>query len=258
MTLAGFRILVTRPEHQAAELTRLLTEAGAETLLLPVLAIEAVAVSLPEKLENYQWALFTSANAVEHSSLLLNPLPSELQLVSIGKKTTAALQHVFPNRPIVTAPPPYHSESLLSLPEFQQLDGQQVVIFTGEGGRDVLATTLTARGAQVSVLAVYRRIKPVQSVRWLETAGRIDAIIVTSNEGLQNLFQILADFRWLPHTPLILISERMVATARRLGSTALIWVAPEASDVGLLQAVANFVNSRVGNDKFVNPPCSTT
>lgn len=237
MTLAGLKILITRPEHQAVELTRLLTEAGAETLLLPVLAIEAVTASLPEKLENYQWVFFTSANAVEHGVNLLNPLPSPLQLVSIGKKTTAALQYFFPNRPIVTAPPPYHSESLLTLPAFQQLDGQRIMIFKGTGGREMLATTLAARGAQVTTLAVYRRIQPVQSISWLETAGKIDVIIVTSNESLQNLFQILADFAWLPHTPLILISERMVATARQLGSTANLWVAPEASDIGLRQAV---------------------
>ncbi len=240
MTLAGLKILITRPEHQAVELTRLLTEAGAETLLLPVLAIEAVAASLPEKLENYQWALFTSVNAVEHGVALLNPLPSQLQLVSIGKKTTAALQHFFPTHHIITAPPPYHSESLLTLPAFQQLDGQKIMIFKGTGGREMLATTLATRGAQVTTLAVYRRIQPVQSIAWLETVGKIDAIVVTSNEGLQNLFEMLANFAWLPHTPLILISQRMVATARQLGAVGDIWIAPEASDVGLLQATVNF------------------
>lgn len=242
-SLIGLNLLITRPEHQAAELTRLLTEAGATPFLLPVLAIEAVPAVHPSEFENYQWAIFTSTNAVEHSVSLLTPLPEKLQFASIGKKTASALQYFFPDYPIVTAPPPYHSESLLTLPEFQQLRTQRIAIFKGEGGRELLATTLAERGARVTTVAVYRRILPLQSISWLETVGRIDAILVTSNEGLENLFQILADFTWLPNTPLIVMSARMVATAQRLGTTASVWVAPEASDLGLLQAVENFAKS---------------
>ncbi|MEZ5672996.1 MAG: uroporphyrinogen-III synthase [Thiotrichaceae bacterium] len=241
-SLSGLQILITRPQHQTAHLNQLITQAGATTLLLPVLAIEPLPVQMDlTQLSNYQWLIFTSTNAVEYGLPAL-PLPSIVNIASIGKKTELSLQQHLPQRVIITAPPPHNSESLLTLPAFQRVVANKIMIVKGEGGRELLGEILRQRGAIVDTLAVYRRTQPIQDVTWLAAAGKIDAIIVTSNESLSNLFKILSDFSWLSHTPLILMSERMVETARQLGSTATLWIAPEASDAGLLQAVFNFAN----------------
>lgn len=248
LPLAGLRLLVTRPQHQSAHLSQLITQAGGIPLVLPVLAIEAVAVSIDsDELFEYQWIIFTSTNAVEIGLPLLLPLPPTLAIASIGKKTAASLQSFLAPRAIVTAPSPYNSESLLSLPVFQSVAQHNIMIVKGEGGRDLLAETLLQRGARVKTLAVYRREQPIQDVTWLEAAGKIDAIIVTSNESLSHLFKLLSQFAWLPDTPLILMSQRMVETARQLGSTANLWIAPEASDAGLLQAAVSSATDKLPN-----------
>jgi len=243
--LSGLKILITRPQHQAEHLNQLITQAGGETFLLPVLAIAAIPVSFaPGEFDEYQWIIFTSANAVTYGLPPLVPLPPQLNVASIGKKTELALRQHLPLHCIVTAPPPYHSESFLTLAQFQQVTDLKIALFKGEGGREVLAETLRQRGAWVKTVAVYRRVQPIQEVAWLAHVGEIDAIVVTSSESLYNLFNMLADFAWLPHTPLILISERMADTARHLGSTAALWIAPEASDAGLLQAACDYAASR--------------
>lgn len=243
--LSGLKILITRPQHQATHLNQLLTQAGAETLLLPVLEIEPLPVSFAaSEFDDYQWIIFTSTNAVTYGLPLILPLSPQLAIASIGKKTEFALQQYLPHHTLTTAPPPYHSESFLTLPQFQQVRNSKIALFKGEGGRELLAETLRQRGAWVKTVAVYRRIQSIQEVTWLADVGKIDMITVTSNESLQHLFNMLANFTWLPHTPLILISQRMADPARRLGSIAPLWIATEASDEGLLQAACDYALNR--------------
>ncbi|MFO7641606.1 MAG: uroporphyrinogen-III synthase, partial [Candidatus Competibacteraceae bacterium] len=85
----------------------------------------------------------------------------------------------------------FTSEALLALPRFQRVTGQRIVIVRGEGGRDLLATTLAARGGRVVSAKVYRRERPAITPapllkRWEK--GEIGAVVVTSNESLRNLF----------------------------------------------------------------------
>ncbi|MBM4457172.1 MAG: uroporphyrinogen-III synthase [Chloroflexi bacterium] len=67
--LAGWRIVVTRPEHQAAELCERLAALGAEPIPFPVIAIAppepgAALDRAIARLNDYQWVIFTSVNGV--------------------------------------------------------------------------------------------------------------------------------------------------------------------------------------------------
>jgi len=69
--LAGRSILVTRPAAQAADFSAAITAAGGRPLLLPLIEIEpsiddATFDTLAERLDDFAFVFFVSANAVEH------------------------------------------------------------------------------------------------------------------------------------------------------------------------------------------------
>lgn len=240
MHLNGICVLVTRPAHQAEHLCHLIEADGGQAVRLPVIDIVPVSDKTPllacrEQLSSCNWAIFTSVNAVEYALpdlLAAGPLPPTLQLAAVGQRTTQQLAQWG-----LTArcpPPPYNSEVLLALPEFQAVAGQKIVIFRGQGGRDLIKTTLNQREAQVEYVEVYRRIQPPAPAWPLPT---IDVITLTSVEALQNLFTLLSHYTWLTYTPLAVMSQRIGEQARRITPQAPVFVAPVATDEGLLTAI---------------------
>ncbi len=242
--LAGVRVLVTSPEAQAVLLCAALEELGAVAVRLPVLQIEAIADNqalqqVAENLAQIQKLIFISTNAVEYALptlLAINPqLLKTIPCFAVGKSTAQALQLY--NLKVKAAPAPFNSESLLTLPELQVLSNERVVIVRGEGGRELLAESLKARGAQVEYCNVYRRILPQLD----KIPEKVDIILITSSDILKNLVILLGECAWLYHTPLVLISERITAPDWQAPLFAARW----ASDEGLIQALLEWqqVNS---------------
>jgi len=142
----------------------------------------------------------------------------------------------------------YNSESLLALEEMWQVSGKKIIIFRGEGGRELLADTLRERGATVSYAEVYCRAIPAGSREQLNHAlqeGDIDIITVSSNEGMQNLYQMTdAENRdKLLHVPLVVMSHRTALFAGKLGFTQSPIIAPQSSDEGLVAAIEAWYGS---------------
>ena len=95
-------------------------------------------------------------------------------------------------------------------------------ILRGEGGRELLAHTLRERGAEVEYLECYRRIMPDGDPAdlyqcWNEK--RVLLIIVTSNEALQNLFNMVNESHRseLLASTLVVVSQRAIKKAGELG-----------------------------------------
>jgi uroporphyrinogen-III synthase len=249
MILSQLKILVTRPQHQAENLCNKIAAEGGQPIRLPAIDIvdiedKTVLQSWANRLEEANSAIFISANAVEKSLPVLlaqrnQPLPAQLQLIAVGKKTAATLQRW--GLTAISSPPPYNSEAILSMAELQpeKVNNQNILIFRGEGGRELLADALRQRGAMVHYVHVYRRIQPAPPAIPIEP---VDIITVTSQEAMQNLFNMLAEQEWLRQTPYVVISERVMAEAKKLGVQAPIVVAPAASDDGLLQGLFLIVN----------------
>ncbi len=245
--LDGCTIVVTRPAHQADNLCRLIEAEGGHALRFPVIDILPPADIAPlqarlQDLPDDQLAIFISANAVHYAYQALGgqPLPESLLRTAVGQATARALAahgqpaHILP-------PAPYNSEALLALPELQSLQGKRVIIFRGGNGRALLADTLSERGAQVDYAEVYRRIVSTLDPERLYRAwdkGKLDMIIITSNEGLRNLFaRVDAGYRErLLGTTLVVISDRSATLAQELGFIRPAIVARAASDAALLEA----------------------
>lgn len=254
--LDGVTVVVTRPAHQARGLRELIEHKGGHVILFPVLDIQDVddpgpVRALIERLGEFDMAIFISANAVHRALPMLpahGPLPAWPQLVTVGEGTARALQQ-YGRSPDLCPPEQSNSEALLALPEMQPVHGENIVIFRGEGGRELLGETLRQRGASVVYAEVYRRTKPATDPGDLQDhlrRGKVDVISVTSNAGLVNLLDLAgpAVRDSLLATPLVVMSERNIEHARRLGFAGPIAMAKQASDEGLAEAIESLFKTR--------------
>ena len=124
----------------------------------------------------------------------------------------------------------------------QAVEGKNIIIFRGEGGREFLADTLKERGAQVQYAEVYRRAKPQTDSSALLQAlqhGKVDIISITSNEALRNLFDMVGPegHNYLCRIPLVAVSERAVTLAKELGCVNPPYVSGEVSDEAMVETL---------------------
>lgn len=246
--LAGLKVLVTRPAHQAEPLCRLIEQAGGTAILLPTLTIRYLAepanlAQMLPYLEQVDFVIFLSANAVlavaqTFKSDWLNLMPKHTQFIAIGEGTRKAL--LANDLPIDLMPATQaSSEGILALPALQRLPNKTIILFKGAGGRGIIAPTLVQRGAHVIDAVVYRREGPKDDIReqlitWQHQG--VDAIISTSGESLANLFKITLDKKWLCNTYFVVISQRIAEQAQQLGVKRWV-VAKNASDEAIVEAL---------------------
>lgn len=226
LPLAGVHIAVTRPPEQATKLNAAIAEAGGSVLSFPLLDI----ASLPDlnafhaeitPLSQFDWVIFISSNAVQYGMPLLQQasFPSTLKFAAIGPTTASAL-HAYGIAEVVTPKDRFDSESLLSLPVFQQMQGQRVLIVRGVGGRELLAETFKQRGAKVVFGECYRRVNPQANATPLERAyqqGQLQAMIITSSEALRFLLDLAGNTDWLKAIPLFVNHDRIAEQASAHG-----------------------------------------
>jgi uroporphyrinogen-III synthase len=245
--LRGAGIVITRPARQAAGLANQVAAIGGTPLIFPTVVIlppgdTAELDRVRRELATYDAAIFVSANAVEYGVGDGAQWPPRVMCFAPGPGTAAALAAVSVDnvRVPVTS---MDSEGLLALPELNAVDGKRVIIFRGSGGREHLGTTLMQRGARVDYVECYRRAKPTAGAQGLIDAwsqGRVDAVTVTSSEGLDNLWALLDtdDRARLAATPVFAPHPRIAAHARSLGIGRVI--VTEAADAGLLAALLEY------------------
>jgi len=248
--LAGRGIVVTRPAHQAQPLAALIRAAGGNPILFPVLEILDAGDLKPlneliDRLDDFDLAIFISPNAVNKAMNLITArraLPPGLKVAAIGRGSIRELRH-FGVTDALVPPARFDSEALLELPALKDVAGKHVVIFRGDGGRELLGDTLTARGARVEYAECYRRGKPDLDTAPLMKAwarNELHAITVTSSEGLRNLFDMIGKLgqTWLRKTPLFAPHPRIAATARELGLAVVIETGP--GDEGLIAQLEQY------------------
>jgi len=251
--LVGRRIVVTRPPEQAEALCRAIETRGARVERIPVMLIEPIAPTaqsrqLIDTLDAYALAFFVSVNAVRFGLAAVaaqRDWPPGVAVATVGPGSERAL-HAAGFESVVAPQAGFDSEAVLALPEFSadRVAGQRIVIFRGNGGRDLLGDTLQERGATVDYLACYRRQVPdAGGERLLALADGIDAIVLTSSEGVDNLMAMLGDGAGrLRHVPIISPHPRICARARAAGFVSVIETG--AGDAGLVTGMENYFRGR--------------
>jgi uroporphyrinogen-III synthase len=235
--LTGQKILVTRPAAQADGMATLIEQQGGEAILFPVIEIVAIEVIdwqvwHPEQTD---WLVFVSRNAVDcFMAGFQGHLPENIKLVAAGEGTAQALNHQ--GLTVELVPEISNgSEGLLQLPQWQQMHGQHVVIVRGDGGRELMADTLRARGASISYLEVYRRQLPSVSVSLVQQACLADSLIATSAGSVHNLLRLLStECPQILQKPLCVVSERIKNFAVEQGFKQ-VYVSLDASDEAIIQ-----------------------
>lgn len=251
--LKGRGIVVTRPRSRAHRLAALVEAEGGSALVFPTIEIESPgdprpALALIDRLEEFELAVFVSPNAVEQAMRLVRlrrggrPWPRRLRTAAIGRGSRRELERQgFEG--VIAPQAGADSEALLALPELKQLSGKRVVIFRGEGGRELLGGTLAARGASVAVAQCYRRSRTrADRAPLLEALAHesLHALTASSSEGLVNLYEILdgpgrrrlrAIAHFVPH-------PRIAQTAAGLGAREVIVAGP--GDAEMLAALVAY------------------
>jgi uroporphyrinogen-III synthase len=245
--LGGAGIVITRPARQAAGLAGEVAALGGRPLIFPAIVILPPADSttlraVQSELARYDIAIFVSANAVEYGVGDPAAWPEHLLTLAPGPGTAAALTAVG-IADVRTPATTMDSEGLLALPELSAVGGKRIVIFRGDSGRELLRCELEARGARVTQVECYRRARPESGATGLLEAWRerrVDAVTVTSSEGLDNLWAIL-DTEGRDHlaaTPTFVPHPRIAGRARSLGLREVIVTPP--ADAGLIASLLEY------------------
>ena len=235
--LAGRKVLVTRPEHQAHRLAKMVADRGGQALIFPALAIKFIPVTDWRQIDWRQidWLIFVSPNAVAaFVAGYQQPLPANVKAVAVGGGTATAMQQ---HGLTIDLQPPESkgSESLLTVQQFASLQGQQIVIVRAAGGRELLAETLRSRGASVSYLNAYQRVRPEPSVSACQQAAHVDYLTATSVAALDNLCELLkAYLSHIRELPLVVLSDRIEQHALSSGFKK-VTVTTDASDNAIMQ-----------------------
>jgi uroporphyrinogen-III synthase len=228
-SLKGAHILVTRPQHQADNLCRLIEQHEGIAVAFPTIEIipaenrEATAATLAN-LQRFQWVVFISANAVNFALSAIDGKIDQfrkVRIAAIGRATARALQ----NAGLAADLLPENgsdSQALLAMPAMQAIAGQRMLIVRGMGGLESLGQELEKRGVIIDYLEVYKRVIPLADpapVNDLLRDNLLDLITVTSGEALENLLTMLGEKNRNPvfNVPLVVVSDRISHIAEDYG-----------------------------------------
>ena len=254
--LAQRVVLVTRPRHQATGFMQQIELHNGKALSFPSIEIQPLELSdelvnLLTRINQYDMLIFISANAVKYcvgllQELKIGPQDIKSKIAVIGKATNAAATAAGFHVAIQPASG-FNSDALLKRSELQakQIQSKNILILRGCGGLEQLPKELTQRGAEVAIAEVYKRRIPLHDIQikrqqlsqsWAELA--ISDITVTSNESLQNLYDMLEapgrDEMLSAH--LIVPSQRCAQLAKQLGFKSC-KIAQSAADQHMMEAL---------------------
>ena len=236
-------ILITRPEGKGAALAEQLEQAGYQASLFPVLNINYLTPSSTQlsPLINADKIIFISQDAVKALAQLKPDINIKAQFYAVGQQTADTIYELFGVR--AATPKQFDSEGILALKSLAQVDGSNIVLVKGQGGRPDIAKVLKERGAFLNNCVVYER-EPVQDLtsNWTDhwKSSNVHGIVITSNAAVDAMFTPLAaqQLQWLQQCHFYVASERIAAYLQQQHvSLANIHIAAGASDNAMFTCI---------------------
>jgi uroporphyrinogen-III synthase len=248
-TLEGRRIVVTRRRRQAEALVEMLRARGAAVLEVPATEIgpppDRTGLDAALRgLDEFDWVVFTSANAVEAVRRrrvqlgLSGPLSTHrTRVASVGSATTGALRRGFPGDRVELEPDSdYRAAGLVGAFAARGCAGETVLLPVSSRARRELADGLRALGAEVSVVTAYATLEPAglrDAVRHCLAEG-FDAVTFAAPSAVE-AFAAGAGARG-EGLPAVVIGPTTEAAARAEGFDVLATASPSTVE-GLVAAL---------------------
>jgi uroporphyrinogen III methyltransferase/synthase len=247
--LHGRRVIVTRARAQASTLSAELRALGAEVIEAPAIRIEpldpAPLARALGRLSTYQWAIFTSQNAVELAWGALRRLGGDartfagVKVAAVGPATADAL--LARGLAVDVVPERYAAEGLIdALRARSDVRGARVLFARADGARELLPAALREMGAEVEEVPVYRSVPDPEGSEAARAAlrdGQVDLVTFTSGSTVR-FFVDAVGVEAARRARIASIGPITSDAARSLGLTVDVEAA-EATIPGLVRAVVD-------------------
>ena len=246
--LFGKRIVVTRAREQASALGELLRERGATVIETPATRLETLDLAplhaALARLADFQWAVFTSRNAVDvfWSALRGGGRDARalagVKLAAVGPSTAEALaEH---GLAVDVTPERFVAEGVLdALRSRDDVRGARVLYACAAGARDVLPTGLGELGATVERIETYRSVPDDEGAAELRARiaeGGADIVTFTSASAVRAYVDAVGSetARSLPAASI----GPVTSEAARAAGVPVVAEARQSTLAGLVEAVA--------------------
>jgi uroporphyrinogen III methyltransferase/synthase len=202
--LFGKRVLVTRDKSQSGSMVRALRDAGAEPVVVPMIRLAppedwAEVDAALDAIASYDAMLITSANAIRFLSGRaeargVSLTPADLEVLCVGPETAKATRDA--GLAVHRIPESRHDADGLLDEAVKHLPpkGRRFLFPRAEKAREVLPEGLSAVGAQVDSVTVYRTLPPeidAAELRTLLVEDGLDALTFTSPSAVENFVALL-------------------------------------------------------------------
>jgi len=200
--LFGKSILVTRTRDQASELVMLLEESGAECLEGSTIALVdpdswAEVDNGLDSIENYDWLLFTSINAINFFFKRLRQKGMDARdlkgpKIGVVGSVTADILRDYGIRADLL-PKEFTGEGLADALLENGVEGKKVLLPRAKKAHEILPEKLREGGAQVDIAPVYQNVQPDDYgiVRQALEEKQIDMVTFTSSSTVRNFLEML-------------------------------------------------------------------
>ena len=192
LPLAGWKVLVTRPRQHISKTADLLRKKGAEVLELPSICTVSVEDNSKlyeafEKLNTYQWIIFTSPAGVE---IFFDEMDrKEMDVRSLGQAKIAVIgegtkKKLKEHHLMADFVPSVYDGDTLGAELAKELQGnEKILIPRAEAGNKKLTELLEQTGAKVDDIATYttcyEKSRLIDEKKEFET-GSVDCVVFTS------------------------------------------------------------------------------
>ncbi len=229
-------VLITRPEHKSQALVELLAQQNIHAIGQPLFDYQAYTdqQTIKAAVEHADILIFVSVPAVAFANKQYSlAQQNDKTILAVGNATKNALHNLGLSH--ASSPTLENSEGLLALETLADVKGKNIVIFRGDGGRELIADTLKARGANLSYIESYQRVWRTfaKNIAQQWQQQQINCIVVTSNAILNKLVALINvnktsgesqqnEQYWLTDCIWLVASERIADNAKKLGLTKVI------------------------------------
>ncbi|HEY9086318.1 MAG TPA: uroporphyrinogen-III C-methyltransferase [Candidatus Tyrphobacter sp.] len=197
--LFGKRVLITRTAPEAERFANALLARGIEPILAPTIEIHPPEDPAParraiEELERYAWIVFTSRNGVEAFFDNLHAMDADARFIghtrvaAIGPKTARCLEAFGVRADLVCGR--FTSEDVARELLERTCEGERVLIYAAQEGRDVLRSVLEQAGRVPAPVAAYATRIAVDP-EFAQKVARADVLTFTSGSTVRGFAALL-------------------------------------------------------------------